>query len=126
MKNADKNINNKDNLIPGYNKNSNSFNVLGLTAINGINFKKAAELHVKLNINNIEDLYHACKEGRINKLEGWGEVVENKIKSEIELNVLWMHTQCSKVHSEIKKQPKELDKEFLLNLVEEQAKKNFR
>lgn len=126
MKNADKNINNKDNLIPGYNKNSNSFNVLGLTAINGINFKKAAELHVKLNINNIEDLYHACKEGRINKLEGWGEVVENKIKSEIELNVLWMHTQCSKVYSETKKQPKELDKEFLLNLVKEQANKNFR
>ena len=60
MKNADKNINNKDNLIPGYNKNSNSFSVLGLTAINGINFKKASELHVKLNINNIEDLYKAC------------------------------------------------------------------
>tara|TARA_Y100000389_G_C17468324_1_gene527797 strand:- start:1089 stop:1469 length:381 start_codon:yes stop_codon:yes gene_type:complete len=126
MKNADKNINNKDNLNAVQNKKSNKFDVLGLTVINGINFKKAAELHVELNINSIEELYQACKEGKVRSLKGWGEIIENKIKSEIELNVLWIHTQCAKVNNKSKKQLKEFDKEFLLNLVKEQANKNFR
>lgn len=117
-------INNKDDLSDNE-KKVNKFDLLGLTAISLVNFKKAAELHIKLNINNIEDLYRACKEGRVRELKGWGEITESKIKSEIELSVLWLHTQCVKINSDSKGEIKHFNKEFLLEIVKEQAKQNL-
>lgn len=124
MKKTKKIINNKDDLSDNE-KKVNKFDLLGLTAISLVNFKKAAELHVKLNINNIEDLYRACKEGRVRELKGWGEITESKIKSEIELSVLWLHTQCVKINSDSKGETKHFNKEFLLEIVKEQAKQNL-
>tara|TARA_B100000927_G_scaffold169810_1_gene136944 strand:+ start:124 stop:492 length:369 start_codon:yes stop_codon:yes gene_type:complete len=102
------------------------FDLLGLTAVNGINFKKAAELHVKLDIRNIEDLYNACKENKIHNLKGFSQSLQNRIKSEIELNVLWLHTQCTKVTNEANNNSVQFGREFLLSLVEEQAKENLK
>lgn len=124
MKKTKKIINNKDDLSDNE-KKVNKFDLLGLTAISLVNFKKAAELHIKLNINNIEDLYRACKEGRVRELKGWGEITESKIKSEIELSVLWLHTQCVKINSNSKVEAKHFNKEFLLEIVKEQAKQNL-
>jgi len=107
-------------------KKTNKFDVLGLTAISGINFKKAAELYIHLGITNLEELYQACKDGKIQNVKGWGLSTQNRIKSEIELNVLWLHTQCSKLRkndSDISGQ--RFDKDFLLGLVKEQAKTNL-
>lgn len=106
--------------------NDGRFGVLSLTAISGINFKKAAELHVKLNICSIGDLYDACKEGRLKELKGWSLSTENRIKSEIELNTLWVHGQCSAIRKKgnVRKSPR-LGKEFLLGLANEQAKENL-
>ena len=94
------------------------FDLVGLTSIVGINFKKAAELHIILRINNIEELYKACKENKLAALPGWGEVSQSKIKSQIELNVLWMMGQCNKVKESINS-PYQLplvDKETLLKM----------
>ena len=110
----------------GTSKKTNKFDILGLTAIGGINFKKAAELYVHLGVTNIEELYKACKEGKIQNIKGWGLSTQNRIKSEIELNVLWLHTQCTKLkkeNSDISGQ--RFDKDFLLELVKEQAKTNL-
>lgn len=102
------------------------FDLLGLTAVNGINFKKAAELHVKLDIKNIEDLYNACKENKVHNLKGFSQSLQNRIKSEIELNVLWLHTQCTKVNSDGDNSGAQFGREFLLSLVQEQAKENLK
>lgn len=100
------------------------FDLLGLTAVNGINFKKAAELHVKLDIRNIEDLYNACKENKLHNLKGFSQSLQSRIKSEIELNVLWLHTQCTKVNEN--NNGAQFGREFLLSLVQEQAKENLK
>jgi len=105
-------------------KKVSKFDLLGLTAVNGINFKKAAELHVKLDIKNIEDLYNACKENRVHNLKGFSQSLQNRIKSEIELNVLWLHTQCTKVNGN--NNGAQFGREFLLSLVQEQAKENLK
>ena len=102
------------------------FDLLGLTAVNGINFKKAAELHVKLDIKNIEDLYNACKENKVHNLKGFSRSLQNRIKSEIELNVLWLHTQCTKVSRDGDNSGAQFGREFLLSLVKEQAKENLK
>ena len=102
------------------------FDLLGLTAVNGINFKKAAELHVKLDIRNIEDLYNACKRGEVSKLNGFSLNSQNRIKSEIELNVLWLHTQCTKITNKANNKGVQFGREFLLSLVQEQAKENLK
>tara|TARA_R110000772_G_scaffold15512_5_gene44983 strand:- start:2898 stop:3236 length:339 start_codon:yes stop_codon:yes gene_type:complete len=101
------------------------FALLGLTAISGINFKKAAELHVKLNVCGIGDLYDACKEGRVKQLKGWSLSTENRIKSEIELNTIWLAGQCNVVKRGASPNRGKANKEFLLNLVHEQAKNNL-
>lgn len=101
------------------------FGLLGLTAISGINFKKAAELHVKLNVCSIGDLYDACKEGRVKQLKGWSLSTENRIKSEIELNTIWLAGQCNVVKRGGHTNRGKENKEFLLNLVHEQAKNNL-
>ena len=105
-------------------KKVSKFDLLGLTAVNGINFKKAAELHVKLDIRNIEDLYKEKKENKIHNLKGFSQSLQNRIKSEIELNVLWLHTQCTKVNGN--NNGAKFGREFLLSLVEEQAKENLK
>jgi len=101
------------------------FGLLGLTAISGINFKKAAELHVKLNVCSIGDLYDACKEGRVKQLKGWSLSTENRIKSDIELNTIWLAGQCNVIRKGGSPAKSKENKEFLLNLVHEQAKKNL-
>lgn len=107
-------------------RNKDRFGLLSLTAISGINFKKAAELHVKLDICDIRDLYEACKDGRLKELKGWSLSTENRIKSEIELNTLWVHGQCSAIRKKgnVNKRTS-LGKEFLLSLANEQAKENL-
>lgn len=107
-------------------KNEDRFGLLSLTAISGINFKKAAELHVKLNICSIGDLYDACKEGRLKELKGWSLSTENRIKSEIELNTLWVHGQCSAIRKKTNvRTNNKVGREFLLNLASAQAKENL-
>jgi len=106
--------------------NGDRFGLLSLTAISGINFKKAAELHVKLNVCNIDDLYDACKEGRLKELKGWSLSTENRIKSEIELNTLWVHGQCSAMRKKTNsRKDRRVGREFLLSLANEQAKENL-
>jgi DNA polymerase/3'-5' exonuclease PolX len=102
------------------------FELIGLISINGITFEKAAELHVLLGINNVQDLYEACKRGEVSRLKGWGEITQEKIKSEIELHVLWMMSKCAKVKKENSSDYKtaKIDKEFLLILARIQANKN--
>lgn len=97
------------------------FDLVGLTSIVGINFKKAAELHIALRINNMEDLYNACKENKLAQLSGWGTVSQSKIKSQIELNVLWMMGQCNKAKEEVSSpyQAPLSDKETLLKMASE-------
>jgi len=102
-------------------KVNNIFDLIGVASVVGISFKKAAELHIGLRINNIEDLYNACKDGRVSALDGWGPKSQSKIKSQIELNVLWMIGQCNKVKSELNSpyQAPLADKETLLKMASE-------
>jgi DNA polymerase/3'-5' exonuclease PolX len=105
--------------------NKKLFNLIGLTSITGIDFKKAAQLHVCLGVNNIEDLYKACRDGKVSKLKGWGAVSEERIKSEIELHILWFNAQCTKAKKEYgieNYQRSNIDKEFLHNLAIELSK----
>lgn len=105
---------------------NNQFDLLGITAVSGISIKKAAELYVKLGISNLNELYQACKDGKLVDIKGWGLSTQQRIKSEIELNILWMHTQCTKIRKEGEGASGErFDREFLLNLVKEQAKVNL-
>ena len=85
------------------------FDLVGLTSIVGINFKKAAELHIVLRINKLA------------QLSGWGTVSQSKIKSQIELNVLWMMGQCNKAKEEVSSpyQAPLSDKETLLRMASE-------
>lgn len=107
-------------------RNGGDFELLGLTAISGINFKKAAELNVKLNVRSLSDLYEACKEGKVKELKGWSLSTENRIKSEIELNTIWLAGQCGVIRKTSNgKCTSRVDKEFLLGLVREQAKENL-
>jgi DNA polymerase/3'-5' exonuclease PolX len=96
----------------------NIFNLIGLTSIAGINFKKAAELHILLKINDIEDLYKACKENKLAALPGWGTNSQAKVKSQIEINILWMMGQCNKVKKEVDSphQNPLVDKEILMEM----------
>lgn len=107
-------------------KKDNQFDLLGLTSVSGISIKKAAELHVKLGVSNLNELYQACKDGKLVNVKGWGLSTQQRIKSEIELNVLWLHTQCTKIKKEAAGVGGErFDREFLLNIVNEQAKVNL-
>ena len=108
-------------------KSNNQFDLLGITAVSGISIKKAAELHVKLGISNLNELYEACKEGKLAEIKGWGLSTQQRIKSEIELNILWVHTQCTKFRRNGNAMGGErFDREFLLNIVNEQAKENLK
>jgi DNA polymerase/3'-5' exonuclease PolX len=105
---------------------NNLFDLIGLMSINGIDFKKAVQLHLMLEINNMQELYEACKEGRVRELKGFGEITEKKIKSEIELNILWFNSQRNKYKKIYNNdfQGPVADKEFLLNLAISQSKKD--
>jgi len=96
----------------------NIFSLFGLTAISGIDFKKAAELHIALGVTTIKELYSACKENKVASLPGWGMKSQNRIKSEIEINTLWLMGQCNKVRAEQKSnyQLPLTDKETLLEM----------
>jgi hypothetical protein len=111
---------------PAVSEGQRLLELLGVTSIAGITFNKAAELHLLLGINNISDLYKACKEGKVAKLKGWGEIKQEKIKSEIEAHVLWLASQCNKVKKDLSSdyQRPLIDKEFLLSLARSQAEKN--
>jgi DNA polymerase/3'-5' exonuclease PolX len=99
-------------------KKSKMLGVLSLTSITGITPKKAAELFVFLKISNLSELYDACKDGKVSKLDGWGEEFQAKIKQEIELQTLWIMSQCNKAKkdSKVDYNANKLEKEFLLNL----------
>jgi len=116
---------NKNKGQPKEVKNS-LFDLIGLMSISGIDFKKAVQLHLLLGINNMQDLYQACKEGRVRELKGFGEITEKKIKSEIELNILWFNTQRNKYKKIYNNdfQGPIADKEFLLKLALSQSEKD--
>lgn len=116
---------NKNKGQPKEVKNS-LFDLIGLMSISGIDFKKAVQLHLLLGINNMQDLYQACKEGRVRELKGFGEITEKKIKSEIELNILWFNTQRNKYKKIYNNdfQGPIADKEFLLKLALSQSQKD--
>lgn len=77
-------------------------NLIGLAGIEGLGFSSAAELHVLLGVRNVYDVYEACKRGDIARLPGWGEVRQNKLKSSIEISVIWFQSQCKKKQREFK------------------------
>lgn len=116
---------NKNKGQPKEVKNS-LFDLIGLMSISGIDFKKAVQLHLLLEINNMQDLYEACKKGRVRELKGFGEITEKKIKSEIELNILWFNTQRNKFKKIYNNdfQGPIADKEFLLKLALSQSQKD--
>lgn len=97
------------------------FDLIGLTSVSGIDFKKAAELYMLLKISTVEELYEACKQNKLAALPGWGEASQQNVKSQIELNVLWMSGQCNKVKKELDSpfQKPLMEKDFLLNLANE-------
>lgn len=109
---------NKGNKKKEKHKKRNVFNLIGLTSVAGVNFKKAAELHVLLKVNDIEDLYNACKDNKVAALPGWGTNSQAKLKSQIEINILWMMGQCNKAKSEHEStyQAPLADKETLLEM----------
>ena len=118
---------NKNKGQPEKDKQKNAlFDLIGLMSITGIDFKKAVQLHLMLGINNMQDLYEACKEGRVRELKGFGEITEKKIKSEIELNILWFNSQRNKYKKIYNNdfQGPIADKDFLLNLAISQSKKD--
>jgi hypothetical protein len=95
------------------------FDLIGLTFISGMSLKKVAQLYIMLNVKTIEELYEACKEGRVSELKGWGLKMQNKIKNEIELSILFLTGNISKVEKEVNSPKKEknlVDRDFLLNL----------
>jgi hypothetical protein len=95
------------------------FDLIGLTFISGMSLKKVAQLYIMLNIKTVEELYEACKEGRVSELKGWGLKMQNKIKNEIELSILFLTGNISKVEKEVNSPKKEknlVDRDFLLNL----------
>lgn len=100
------------------------FDLVSMTSISGVDFRKAAELYIALKISTVEELYKACKENKIAALDGWGEASQQKVKSQIELNVLWMSGQCNKVKKEFNSpfQKPIMEKDFLLNLANELSK----
>jgi DNA polymerase/3'-5' exonuclease PolX len=118
----------KENNIRGETGDDKSklFDLIGLTGIAGISVTKAAELHVMLGINNIQELYEACRRGEISRLKGWGTNMEEKIKTDIELNVLWLMSKCAQIRKagSSNYQASKLDKDFLLALARSQAEKN--
>jgi DNA polymerase/3'-5' exonuclease PolX len=77
-----------------------AINLIGLAGIEGLGFSSAAELHVLLGVKNVHDVYMACKEGKIATLPGWGEVRQRKLKSSIELSVMWFQSHCKKKQRE--------------------------
>jgi DNA polymerase/3'-5' exonuclease PolX len=115
----------KKNIDPIDSDGNKMFKLVGLTAIRNIDFKKAAQLHICLGVSSIEELYKACKEGRVAPLEGWGIATESRLKSDIEVSILWLNAQCAKakktygVHDY---QKTKIDKEFLLKLAKELEK----
>ena len=99
------------------------FDLIGLTFISGLSLKKVAQLYIMLDIKTVEELYEACKEGRVSDLKGWGLKMQNKIKNEIELTILFLTGDINKVKKEINSPKKEtnlVDRNFLLNLAMEQ------
>lgn len=54
-----------------------------------------------LDIKTVEELYEACKEGRVSDLKGWGFKIQEKIKNEIELSILFLTGNISKVEKEV-------------------------
>ena len=103
------------------NKRNYLFDLIGLTSISGVDFKKAAELYIILKISTVEELYEACKQNKLAALAGWGEASQQKVKSQIELNVLWMSGQCNKATIKLSSpfQKSLMEKDFLLNLANE-------
>ena len=97
------------------------FDLVSMTSISGVDFRKAAELFIALKITTVEELYEACKQNKVAALDGWGEASQQKVKSQIELNVLWMSGQCNKVKKELSSpfQKPLMEKDFLLNLANE-------
>jgi hypothetical protein len=95
------------------------FDLIGLTFISGMSLKKVAQLYIMLNVKTVEELYEACKEGRVSELKGWGLKIQNKIKNEIELSILFLTGNISKVEKEVNSPKKEknlVDRDVLLNL----------
>lgn len=54
-----------------------------LMKIAGLGPKRVGELHKKLNINSMEDLKDAVKKGKLKKLKGFGEKIEQAIEEEL-------------------------------------------
>jgi len=73
-----------------------AFDIIGIAGIEGLGFTSAAELHVLLGVNTVYDVYLACQEGKLEALDGWGRARQQKIKSSIELSVLWFQSHCKK------------------------------
>jgi DNA polymerase/3'-5' exonuclease PolX len=118
----------KDNLIDEELKAHKSFlfDLIGLTAVSGIDLKTAAYLYISLKIQNVFDLYQVCKNGELKNAKGFSETKQEDIKNSIELLTLSMMGQCNKVKKELNSpyQPKVVDKLFLMKLAEEISKNN--
>ena len=102
------------------------FDILSLTCISGITPNIAAQIHVELDINNIDELYVACKQGRLAKLDGWGEEKQSDIIDEIELQTLWIMSQCNKIRRKKSNdfQQNNVTKNILNSFAKSQGEKN--
>lgn len=80
-----------------------ALDLVGLAGVDGLGFAKAAELHVALGVTTVHELYIACREGKV--AEVWSEEREKKLKSSIELSVMWFQSNVSKAK---KKQQEEV------------------
>ena len=118
----------KDNLIDEELKSHKSFlfDLIGLTAVPGIDIKTAAYLYISLKIQTVFDLYQVCKSDELKNVKGFSEKKQEDIKNSIELMTLSMMGQCNKAKKELNSpyQPKVVDKLFLLKLAEEISKNN--
>ncbi len=65
-------------------KKKNPVNIGELLSVEGLGAKSVSKLYQKLNIKNLADLEKAAKEGKIKKLEGFGEKSEQNILKSIE------------------------------------------
>jgi len=61
--------------------------ILGLLKIKGIGPKKLAVIWQELGIDNLGELWYACKNDKISKLKGFGQKTQDELKSIVEFSM---------------------------------------
>src|SRR5690606_29939921 len=61
--------------------------VISLLKIKGIGPKKIATIWKELGIDNLGELWYACKEDKISKLKGFGQKTQEELKNIVEFSI---------------------------------------